>query len=197
MLTALPNSPLPALNPSHSVLYCCRTHPHTSPSKSYEMPASLSPLTTASIVLSSHKGIIVHICMHTLHHPVPHLGEFRSGYPLLVCTHLNTHRYIVHPSSIGGNLCHTRVPDQCHQLHHVTLVLEIPKFPTAPAHQPWPYSHTCGPRVINLRGRKKQTQREMEEERKYRLLLGTGFGGISSCFHGAGTGGGQGDKEGE
>ncbi len=65
----------------------------------------------------------------------------------LICTPLDTHRYLVLPGLIGGSLRGVGDPDQQSHLHHGTLVLEVPRVPASPAGRPRPYHRPRGRRV--------------------------------------------------
>ncbi len=65
----------------------------------------------------------------------------------LICTPLDTHRYLVLPGLIGGSLRGVGDPDQQSHLHHGTLVLEVPRVPASPAGRPRPYRRPRGRRV--------------------------------------------------
>ncbi len=65
----------------------------------------------------------------------------------LICTPLDTHRYLVLPGLIGGSPRGVGDPDQQSYLHHGTVVLEVPRVPASPAGRPRPYRHPSGRRV--------------------------------------------------
>ncbi len=48
-------------------------------------------------------------------------------------TPLNTHRYLVPASLIGGGLRGVRNPDQCPHLHHRTTIDKVARVPATPA----------------------------------------------------------------
>ncbi len=62
----------------------------------------------------------------------------------LICTPLNTHRYLVLPSLIGGSPRGVGDPDQQSHLHHGTVVLEMTGVPASPADRPRPYRRPSG-----------------------------------------------------
>ncbi len=64
----------------------------------------------------------------------------------LICTPLNTHRYLVMPGLIGGSPRGVGDPDQQSHLHHGTVVLEMPGVPASPADRPRPYRRPSGRR---------------------------------------------------
>ncbi len=51
-------------------------------------------------------------------------------------TPLNTHRYLVPASLIGGGLRGIRNPDQCPHLHHRTMIDKVARVPATPAGRP-------------------------------------------------------------
>ncbi len=65
----------------------------------------------------------------------------------LICTPLDTHRYLVLPGLIGGSPRRVGDPDQQSHLHHRTVVLEVPRVPASPAGRPRPYCRPSGRRV--------------------------------------------------
>ncbi len=65
----------------------------------------------------------------------------------LICSPLDTHRYLVLPGLIGGSPQGVGDPDQQSHLHHGTVVLEVPRVPASPAGRPRPYRHPRGRRV--------------------------------------------------
>ncbi len=65
----------------------------------------------------------------------------------LICTPLDTHRYLVLPGLIGGSPRRVGDPDQQSHLHHGTVVLEVPRVPASPAGRPRPYRRPSGRRV--------------------------------------------------
>ncbi len=65
----------------------------------------------------------------------------------LICTPLDTHRYLVLPGLIGGSPRGVGDPDQQSHLHHRTVVLEVPRVPASPAGRPRPYRLPSGRRV--------------------------------------------------
>lgn len=67
---------------------------------------------------------------------------------------MDTLRYVVHPNSVRGGLQHVRHLDQCPYLHHMMLVLELPKLPAVPAHWLRLDFHTCSSGITHL-GRRR------------------------------------------
>ncbi len=65
----------------------------------------------------------------------------------LICTPLDTHRYLVLPGLIGGSPRGVGDPDQQPHLHHGTVVLEVPRIPASPAGWPRPYRRPSGRRM--------------------------------------------------
>ncbi len=65
----------------------------------------------------------------------------------LICTPLDTHRYLVLPGLIGGSPRGVGDPDQQSHLHHGTVVLEVPRIPASPAGRPRPYRRPSGRRM--------------------------------------------------
>ncbi len=61
-----------------------------------------------------------------------------------ICTPLNTHRYLVPASLIGGGLRGVRNPDQCPHLHHRTTIDKVARVPATPAGRPRLPRHPSG-----------------------------------------------------
>ncbi len=59
-------------------------------------------------------------------------------------TPLNTHRYLVPASLIGGGLRGVRNPDQCPHLHHRTTIDKVARVPATPAGRPRLPRHPSG-----------------------------------------------------
>ncbi len=59
-------------------------------------------------------------------------------------TPLNTHRYLVPASLIGGGLWGVRNPDQCPHLHHRTKIDKVDRVPATPTGRPRLPRHPSG-----------------------------------------------------
>ncbi len=65
----------------------------------------------------------------------------------LICTPLDTHRYLVLPGLIGASPRGVGDPDQQSHLHHGTVVLKVPWILASPAGRPRPYRLPSGRRM--------------------------------------------------
>ncbi len=84
----------------------------------------------------------------SLHQALVDRGLVTAGiHQGLICTPLNTHRYLVLPGLIGGSRRGVGDPDQQSHLHHGTVVLEMPRIPASPAGRPRPYRRPRGRRI--------------------------------------------------
>ncbi len=61
-----------------------------------------------------------------------------------ISTPLNTHRYLVPASLIGGSLWGVRNPDQCPHLHHWTPIDKVARVPATPTGRPRRPRHPSG-----------------------------------------------------
>lgn len=75
-----------------------------------------------------------------------------TAHKSVICTPLDTHQYMLCPSSMRSSLWHIKVLNQCPHLPNVALVLEVPGFCTIPADKPWPHFYPCVASIMHLRG---------------------------------------------
>ncbi len=95
-----------------------------------------------------HLNLAAHIQCPLLHQALVDRGLVTAGiHQGLICTPLNTHRYLVLPGLIGGSPRGVGDPDQQSHLHHGTVVLEMPRIPASPAGRLRPYRRPRGRRM--------------------------------------------------
>lgn len=101
-------------------------------------------------------------------HLEPSIGELSSGYSpnpsIRVCIPLYTHRFAVHPGSIGAASSLSGIQTNA----PTSIIWHWSKLPVMPAHWPRIYSHTCSPGFTHL-GERGDRHRERKGEGKHRF----------------------------